>query len=141
MQHARTSRWIHARLALGGFGDVVGQFGQRFGGRNANARGQAKPPPHTFTQILGFGLHGLQRRLAAPLHKALVDGVHLVLLSHAFDERHHAIAHVAVQSKVGRKRHQTCFALEVAYLEPRRPHGNAQGLGLVAACNGATVIV
>ncbi len=56
-------------------------------------------------------------------------------------QTHHALAHIAVQRKIGGQRHQTLGLFKVANLEPRGPHRNTQGFSLIAARNGAAVVV
>jgi hypothetical protein len=78
---------------------------------------------------------------AAQVHKAFVDAVNLLRVAQACSQAHHAVAHVAVQRKVGRQGNQAGVALEFAQLEVRRAHLDTQGFGFVTAGNGATIVV
>ena len=62
-------------------------------------------------------------------------------MAQAFGQAHHAVAHVAVERKVGREGDESGFFLQVADLEPGRAHLDAQRFGFVRAGNGAAVVV
>jgi hypothetical protein len=73
--------------------------------------------------------------------EALVDRIDLLRRPKPGRQGHHAVAHVAVEHKVGRQRHQPSRLFQMTDLEPGRGHLDAQVLGLVAARDGATIVV
>lgn len=130
---------VAAGFALGAFGDVVGQLGQGLGGGDADAVRDADP----FLDARA-DLAGAQREVAGDavqVDKAFVDAVDLLPVAQACGQAHHAVAHVAVQLKVGREGDEAGLLFQVADLEEGRAHLDAQGLGFVAAGDGAAVVV
>ena len=139
MTDLRVLRGVAAGFAFGVFGDVVGQFGQGFGRADTDARGDADPLGDARAQALRA-----QPQVAAQaleVHKTLVDAVDLLSVTQARGQTHQALAHVAIQLKVGRHRHQPRILEQVRDLKQRCAHADAQGLGLFAACNRAAVVV
>ena len=76
---------------------------------------------------------------ASETDETLIDGIDLLGRPQGGGDAHEAVAHVAVENKIGGYRDD---ARELpSDLEVRVTHGDAQGLGLVAPGNGTAVIV
>jgi len=73
--------------------------------------------------------------------EGLINGVNLLSRPETGGHTHHPIADVTVQREVGRQGHHPGFFGQMPELKPGRPHLDAQGLGLIAAGDGTTVIV
>ncbi len=130
---------VAAGLAVGCLGHVIGEFGQRLGGGQAHAGGQAGPLQHLRAQRTAQ--QGEVAAHAGEVEKTLVDAVDLLTRCIGGGQRHHAVGHVAIELEVGRQRHQAGPALQMAHLEPRLRHLDAQVLGLVAARHAHAVVV
>lgn len=130
---------VAAGFAFGAFGDGVGQFGQGFGGGDADASRDADPLVDAPAD--GAGTAHQVTADAAQVDKTFVDGVDLLSVAQACGQGHHAVAHVAVKGEVGRQGDESGFIFEVANLEPGRAHLDAKGFGFVRAGNGAAVVV
>lgn len=135
----RVLRGVAAGFAFGAFGDGVGQFGQGLGGADADAGRDADPLEDAPAD--GAGAPDQITGDAAQVDEAFVDGIDLLRVAQACGQAHHAVAHVAIQRKVGRQGHKPGLLLQVADLEPGRTHLDAQRFGLVRAGNGAAVVV
>ena len=73
--------------------------------------------------------------------EALVNAVNLLFKPQASGDGHRAAAHVTVQREVGRQGHNAMLLSQMPAFKSRRALAYAQGLGLVAAGNGAAIIV
>ena len=56
-------------------------------------------------------------------------------------EAHHAVTHVAIKHEVRTQGHEAVGLFHVADLEPWGTHFDTQGFGLIAARNGAAIVV
>ena len=130
---------VDAGLALRRLGDVIGQFGQGLGGANANAAGDADPLQDARPDLVA-ACHQIATH-PVETDEGLVDAVDLLGWPQAGGQAHHAVANVAVQGKVGRERHQAVGLDQMPDLKPGGTHLDAQRFGLVAAGNGAAVVV
>lgn len=135
----RMVRGVAAGLALGAFGDGIGQLGQGLGGADADAGRDADPLMDAPTDD-ACSAHQVAGN-AAQIDEAFIDAVHLLRVAQACGQRHHAVAHVAIQRKVGRQGDEPGFFFQVADLVPRRAHLDAQRFGFVASRNRAAVVV
>jgi len=59
----------------------------------------------------------------------------------ASGEAHHAVAHVAVQSEVGRQSYKARLLFKLSQLKKRLAHLDAERFSFVASRDGTTVIV
>ena len=132
----------HAVQRRGGFGQVVGEFGQGFGGAKTGTHRQTGPLHGTLPDGLAQGAAAAVKRLQV-LHpqETLVDAVDLHVGREVLQHRNHPAAHVAIQRVVGRQRHDAMLACQILQLEPGRGHFDAQFFGLGAAGHGAAVVV
>ena len=83
---------------------MIGQFGQRLGGSDTNAAGNADP-----LQNSGPYLEAALDKVAAnasQVNEGFVDGVNLLLRPQARCQAHHPVAQVTVERKVCRQRYQ-----------------------------------
>src|SRR5690606_29130649 len=74
------------------------------------------------------------------VQEAFVDGIDFLGRGELADDAHHPVAHVAIQGEVGGNGNQAP-GLQVADAEPGSAHGDAHGLGLGRARDGAAVVV
>ena len=126
---------------LGAFlGGVVGELGQRLGGAETDADGQAEPLPHAGADLLPVGGEIVARE-AVHAEEALVDAVDLLVGRETAEHGHHARAHVAVERVVGGFRDDAVLAGELAQLEPGHAHLHAERLHLLASGYDAAVVV
>ncbi|MNH19394.1 hypothetical protein D3C79_791280 [compost metagenome] len=80
-------------------GRMVGQLGQGLGAGDANAHRNAGVLEHPLANATAKVVE--VARHAGQVREGFVDGIHLQCRDHAFDYRHYALAHVAVQRVVG----------------------------------------
>ncbi|MNI46158.1 hypothetical protein D3C73_1006070 [compost metagenome] len=116
---------------------MVGQLGQGLGGCDANAdrdtgaaQNLAANPSTQYVQAFDTGQVG----------KRLIDAVDLDRRHHRLDQRHHPLAHVAIQGIVRREGDDALLAELVLDLEIRLAHFH-EGLGVVAARDDAAIVV
>jgi len=125
-------------VALQSLGSVVGQLGQGLGtcdtytDRDAGALGnaQAQPVPEQ-RQVLGH---------ARELSETFVDAVDLGGRHHRFDQRHHPLAHVAIQRVIATECHHTVPTEFFPRLKIRLAHFH-EWLGVIGPGNDTTVVV
>ena len=134
----RQLAWVGSWLALGCFGDVIGQFRQRFGRADADAAGDVDPLQDAFAHR-----PRARRYLTDAINtdEALIDAVDLLLRPEPRSQTHHPSAQISVQSKVGAQRCDHARLELVADLEIGHPHLDPQGLGLVASSDRAAIVV
>lgn len=130
---------VAAGLSFRALGDGVGQLGQ--GLRRADADACRDANPLVNAPADGAGAAHQVARYRAQIDEAFVDAVDLLHVAQACGQRHHAVAHVAIQGEVGRQGDKPGFLFQVADLEPWVTHLDAQRFGFVAACDRATVVV
>ena len=137
----RANEPIHAvGDAAVALGDVVGDLGQGAAWCESDADGNA--------HVLAYFLHQLGHDTVARLHvlvrqdkKCLVNRILLQVLDLLGHDAHHAVGQVTVQDVAARQLDDVAGVGIFPDFEGRTSHGNASGLGFVAAGNDATVVV
>jgi len=86
---------VAAGLAFSALGDGVGQFGKGLGGADADAGRNADPLMDAFAD--GAGAAHQIAGYAAQVNEAFINGIDLLHMPQACGQRHHAVAHVAIQ--------------------------------------------
>lgn len=71
----------------------------------------------------------------------LINAVDFLRRTQPRCQAHHAIAHVAIQREIRAQGHQAVRFFHVPDLEPRCPHLDPQGFCLIAAGNGAAIVI
>ena len=137
----------HPWLGQGGrmLGQAIGNFGEHFGGGDANGHWQAQPLAHGLTQGLTpageIGAGPTAGPWPVQNAKRLINGINLQLFHPGLQGGHQPLAHVAIEAVVGTA-HDHAMALQLGlHLEKGGPHGNAKGPGFSAAGDDAAVVV
>ena len=121
------------------FGDAVGGFGKRFGGGNAYADGDAcplgDPLAHRFAVLLQ-----VEVGKAGEFQKGFVNAIDFHFGGEFAQDRHDAVAHVAVEGKVGGKDLDIVFLEHLFVFKGGGGHGHKR-FGFVTAGNDAAVVV
>lgn len=121
-------------------GRPVGQLRQGLGRADSDAGGDAGPFPHLGADFQAIGgAVGLPN--AGDVQEALVDRVDLHLRRELVIDLVHAAAHVAVQGVIAAEHGNALGPAQVADLEERRAHLDAEGVGLRRPRHGAAVVV
>lgn len=88
-----------------GLCNVVGQLRQGLGGANPDATSDSNPFEDAVSDFSAALCHVTLD--AGQVNERLVNRIHLLAVSQPCGQTHHPVAHVAIQGKIGRQRHQS----------------------------------
>ena len=129
----------HAAVFLIPLRDVIGDLGERLGGRNADRDRNASPLPHRGAQRARVRFEA--RAKAFHAEEGFVDRVDFEIGCEVAQHLHHARAHIAIERVIARAHDDARFLELRAVQMPRCAHGDAERLRLVAAGDHAAVVV
>jgi len=122
------------------FGQVVGNFRERFGRADADGDRDAGVAPHRRPYQTGI-LCQTAALEPGQVEKGLVDAVELDFRGKGAQRVHDAAAHVAVQRIVGAEHGDAVTGQFLAVEVVGIAHREAEGFGLIAAGDEAAVVV
>lgn len=120
---------------------MVGDFGEGFGGSEAERDGEAGPAADGLADFLGEGkaLSGGSR--VGEGKEGFVNGVDFEVGGEVGKSGHDAVAEVAVEGVVGGEGDDVVFFYYGLALEEGLAHFNTEGFGFLAAGDDAAVVV
>ena len=123
-------------------GQVVGEFGERFGRADPYAHRQPGPLPDTGAdQLAHSDGTAIQLHHGFDPQEGLVDAVDLQLRAEIAQDAAHPVAHVAIERVVGREGQDAVLPGQLLQLKPRGAHLDTERLDLVAAGHGTAIVV